>query len=83
LNLTTKKKNFHVIAGAFRFPENAVRKVEELKEEGYDARILGVNKWNLSVVSYGSFNTREEAELDLFDIKNTVAKDAWLLVQEF
>lgn len=83
LNLTTKKKNFHVIAGAFRFPENAVRKVEELKAEGYEARILGVNKWNLSVVSYGSFNTREEAELDLFDIKNTVAKDAWLLVQEF
>jgi len=83
LNLTTKKKSFHVIAGAFRFPENAVRKVTELHNEGYESRILGVNKWNLSVVSYGSFSTREEAEKNLFDIKNTVAKDAWLLVQEF
>ncbi len=83
LNLTAKKKGFHVIAGAFRFPENAVRKVEELQTEGYESKILGINKWDLSVVSYGSFSTREEAEENLFDIKNTVAKDAWLLVQEF
>lgn len=83
LNLKATKKNFHVIAGAFRFPENAVRKTEELKSEGYESRILGVNKWNLSVVSFGSYSTREEAEETLSDIKNTVAKDAWLLVQEF
>jgi hypothetical protein len=83
LNLKATKKSFHVIAGAFRFPENAVRKTEELQSEGYESRILGVNKWNLSVVSYGSYSTREEAEENLSDIKNTVAKDAWLLVQEF
>lgn len=83
LNLTAKKKSFHVIAGAFRFPENAVKKVEQLQAEGYESKILGVNKWNLSVVSYGSFSNREEAEENLLDIKNTVAKDAWLLVQEF
>lgn len=83
LTLTAKKKSFHVIAGAFRYPENAVRMVDQLKTEGYQSRILGVNKWNLSVVSFESFSTREEAEKNLFTIKNTVAKDAWLLVQEF
>jgi len=85
LNLEIKKlkKNFHVIAGAFRFPENADRKVNQLLRKGYDARILGVNKWNLSVVSYGSFATREEAYEHLANIKNNVEKDAWMLIQEF
>jgi cell division protein FtsN len=85
LNVEVEKsvKNFHVIAGAFRFPANAHRKVNQLIQEGYDARILGVNKWNLTVVSYGSFSTRNEAleELDL--IRKYVAKDSWLLIQEF
>lgn len=85
LNVEVEKsiKNFHVIAGAFRFPANAHRKVNQLIQEGYDARILGVNKWNLTVVSYGSYSTRNEAleELDL--IRKYVAKDSWLLIQEF
>lgn len=77
------KKSFHVIAGAFRFPDNADRKVKQLLIEGYDARILGINKWNLSVVSYGSYSTREEALENLYEIKNNVAKDSWLLIQEY
>ena len=84
LDLIVDKKNFHVIAGAFRFPQNAVRKVNMLKFAGYDdARILGVNKWNLSVVTFGSFSTREEAIEDLMNIKMNVEKDVWLLIQEF
>jgi hypothetical protein len=85
LNLAVEKKykNFHVIAGAFRFPENAHRKVEQLLKEGYDARILGVNKWNLTVVSYGSFSTRDEALENLYQIRQNVAKDSWLLIQKF
>lgn len=85
LNLTieSEKMNFHVIAGAFRFSENANRKVNQLLKEGYDARVLGVNKWNLTVVSYGSYATRKEALENLYQIKNNVAKDSWLLIQEF
>ena len=83
LDLTITKKNFHVIAGAFRYPQNAKRKVDQLKFKGYDARILGVNKWNLSVVSFESFSTREEAIENLRDIKLNVEKDVWLLIQEF
>jgi hypothetical protein len=83
LEINSEKKNFHVIAGAFRFSENANRKVNQLLKEGYDARILGVNKWNLTVVSYGSYTTRKEALENLYQIKNNVAKDSWLLIQEF
>jgi cell division protein FtsN len=84
LDLIVDKKNFHVIAGAFRFPQNAVRKVSQLKFAGYDdARILGVNRWNLSVVTFGSYSTRQEAVQDLIDIRVNVEKDVWLLIQEF
>ena len=83
LNVTRQKNNFHVIAGAFRIPGNAERKVNQLKTDGYDARILGVNKWNLNVVSFGSFSTREEAYESLLKYKNDVDQDAWLLIQEF
>lgn len=83
LDLHVDHKNFHVIAGAFRFPQNAVRKVNQLISEGYDARILGVNKWNLSVVSFGSYSTREEAVKDLVKIRVNVERDTWLLIQEF
>lgn len=83
IELESQKKSFHVIAGAFRFPENADRKVNQLLNEGYDAQILGVNRWNLTVVSYGSYKTREEAILELDSIQKYVAKDSWLLIQEF
>ena len=83
IELTSEKKSFHVIAGAFRFPENADRKVNQLQQEGYDARILGVNRWNLTVVSYGSYSTREEALKELDSIQKYVAEDSWMLIQEF
>lgn len=83
LNISAEKLNYHVIAGAFRFPENAVKKVNQLKAEGYEAQILGVNKWNLSVVSFQSYATQKEARKVLESIQNDVEKDAWLLIQEF
>lgn len=82
LEITAEQKNFHVIAGAFRVPENAERIVVRLKEEGYDARILGVNKWGLSVVSFNSYQTKEESEAGLEEIQQTKEKDAWILFQE-
>lgn len=83
LEIESSKRNFHVIAGAFRYTQNADRKLNQLIQQGYNARILGVNKWNLTVVSYGSFSTQEEARENLSYIKDNVAKDSWLLIQEF
>lgn len=83
LNVAKEVKNYHIIAGAFREPQNADKKVKQLIKKGYDAQILGVNKWNLTQVSYGSFADKYDALKNLRVIKRTVASDAWLLVQEF
>lgn len=83
IDITVNKKNFHVIAGAFRFPENAVRKVKQLKADGFNSRILGVNKWGLTIVTFDSYGTREESFKSLYHIKQTKDKAAWVLIQKF
>lgn len=83
LNVTKEIKNYHVIAGAFREPQNAEKKVKQLLKDGYDAEILGINKWNLTQVSYASFSNRQDALKSLKTIKRTVASDAWLLIQAY
>ncbi|MDO9260446.1 MAG: SPOR domain-containing protein [Flavobacteriaceae bacterium] len=80
LNIEKETKNFHVIAGAFRNVENAERKVNELKQMGYDAHIISTNKWNLTQVAYESFSSMEEATKALTQILNKVDEEAWVLV---
>jgi hypothetical protein len=82
LNLEVKKKTkgvHHVIAGAFRFEENANKKVRELRAQGYPAEYLGKNSYGLHQVTYASFQKPEEALEYLHNIKRTVSADAWLL----
>lgn len=74
--------HFHLIAGAFRMEENALTKIEQLKEKGYPARTIGVNRHGLHQVVYNSFDTREEALVELRLVKRSENLDAWLLVQE-
>jgi len=81
VNVTLEKKPFHVIAGAFRYPENAQRLVRKLIANGYKARILGINKWGLTQVSYESYTERNDAINNLYRIKKTESEDAWLLIQ--
>jgi hypothetical protein len=83
LNVTKQTFNYHVVAGAFREPSNAEKKLQQLLKKGYNARILGVNKWNLTQVSYGSFNSKNEALTSLKKIKESESKDAWLLVKQY
>ena len=83
LNVAKETFNYHIVAGAFREPENAEKKLQELLQKGYNAKILGVNKWNLTQVAYESFNSRNDAINTLNTIKKTVSKDAWILVKEY
>ena len=83
LNLTKATAgNFHIIAGAYQFPENAEKKLQQLKEKGFEAKILGKNKWNLIQVAFNSFSTRVEATKNLKSIRDTYSKDAWLLIKK-
>jgi hypothetical protein len=83
LNVSKQTYNYHIIAGAFREPINAEKKLNELVKKGYNAKILGINKWNLTQVSYTSTNSKNEAINTLNKIKRMVSKDAWLLVKEY
>jgi len=75
-------KNFHIIAGAFEFPENAVKKLKQLKAKGFKAEIIGKNKWGLTQVTYASFETRAEAYKNLEKIRDTYSEDAWMFIKK-
>ena len=80
LNVVKKQaKPYHVVAGAFQIRENAEKKVNQLKKQGYNASIIGVNKWGLTEVVFNSFADRNDAINNLYKIQATVSKDAWLL----
>lgn len=84
LSLTRESaKPYHLIAGAFQFEENAEKKVKQLKAQGHDAYILGQNKWGLTQVAYASFYQKSEAYKSLASIRESVSKDAWLLIKKF
>lgn len=83
LNVTKEIYNYHIIAGAFRASENAEKKLQYLLQKGYNAKILGINKWNLTEVAFESFIDKNEAINKLYYIKKTESEDAWLLIKEF
>ncbi len=83
LNVAKKMQNYHIIAGAFREPANANKKLQQLLKKGYNAKILGINKWNLTQVAYASFDTKREAINKLNVIKRKDSEDAWLLIKEY
>lgn len=82
LNVSKQSGNFHLIAGAFRMQENAEAKVQELKDKGYKARVLGENRYGLHQVVYSSYEQRNDALKALWTIKRSVNANAWLLVAE-
>jgi|FLOH01.1.fsa_nt_gi nucleoid DNA-binding protein len=82
LHNTYISNNFYVVAGAFREPLNAEKKLKELKAKGFDAAIIGKNKWQLTQVVFGSYPTKEEATKALYKIRATQDEDAWLLVKK-
>lgn len=82
LNVAKQSGNFHIVAGAFRIEENCNKKLKQLQEEGFIARKIGVNKYGLHQVVYSSYETRAEAQRELYKIKRTHNPDAWLLAQK-
>lgn len=80
LELHRTPMKYHIIAGAFRVLENAEKRVKDLNAAGYDAEIIGVNKYGLHQVSYSGFNQVEEALAYLRKIKKEESSEAWLLV---
>lgn len=77
-----KKNNLrthHIVAGAFRFRENANKKIRQLKRRGYNATYIGTNRHGLHMVNYDSYTNVEQALKALKAVKRSQSKDAWLL----
>jgi len=84
-NVAVEKKEigrYHIIAGAFRFEENADKKITQLEEEGFSPRKIGQNKYGLHQVVYASIVEKEEALTTLKTIKKKHNHSAWLLVKD-
>ncbi|GAA4279468.1 HU domain-containing protein [Aquimarina mytili] len=78
----TVSGKYHIVAGAFRIASNANKKVEQLKNQGFNARLIGVNKYGLHQVVYQSHTDRLEALKALRKIKKEQSSRAWLFVEE-
>jgi cell division protein FtsN len=82
LEIATISGKYHIIAGAFREEANAHKKIGQLQDQGFNARLIGKNKYGLHQVTYTSVTERSEALSELRRIKSSFNKDAWLLVKE-
>jgi len=82
LTLPKEKNPYHIVAGAFREFENADKRVEELRQAGYNARILRKNSYGLHEVVYSSYSSKRDAINQMNKIVRTHNENAWLLVDE-
>ena len=82
LSLEKQSGNYHVVAGAFRVEANSDKKVKQLRTKGYKARKIGANHYGLHEVVYASFETRAEAQRELYKIRQEHNRDAWLLIKK-
>ncbi len=58
-----KQMHYYVVAGCFEYKENAERLNALLIQEGFESQILPF--YNLNMVTYKGYETREEAQVAL------------------
>jgi hypothetical protein len=80
INVAPLEKNYHIVAGAFRDPANADKRVAQLQRQGYDAQRIGVNKYGLHNVAFSSFEKRNDAISELNKLRAIGFENAWLFV---
>lgn len=74
-----EQEKFFIIAGAFLMPENAKKLVEQLKDEGYNASMIGENGRKLHLVSIQGFSSKEAADSRLTELQKKGFPSAWIL----
>ncbi|MDG1760937.1 MAG: SPOR domain-containing protein [Flavobacteriaceae bacterium] len=82
VTMPLKKERFHIVAGAFRVAANADKKLEQLLQNGYNAKRLPANTYGLHPVAFESFTDKDAAVKRLRTIQKLEAKDAWILTSE-
>ncbi|HTB05320.1 MAG TPA: SPOR domain-containing protein [Bacteroidia bacterium] len=70
--------NYHIVAGCFRYLENAQTLVGELQHKNVEAAIIGKNPQGLYIVGCGKYSSYNEAESHLDTFRKSVQADAWV-----
>ena len=71
------KRTYYVVAGCFKEESNAIKLVEELKNDGFEAEIIDNHK-GLHRVAFSKFPSRRKAR-ELFDKIRDEGKSTWIL----
>lgn len=69
---------YHIVAGCFRYLENAQTLVGQLQHKNVEASIIGKNPQGLYIVGCGKFSSYSEAESHLDTFRKNVQADAWV-----
>ena len=70
-----------IIVGSFGNPDNALRMMTTLKNEGYSNPCIMKNENNMNRACCASFSTESEARQKLGTVRNKYS-DAWLLIRK-
>jgi hypothetical protein len=70
--------NYLVIGGCFREEANAQKFIQQASEAGFDARISGLNKKGLHVVSLYNGSNKAEAQQLLEEARITLEPNTWM-----
>jgi len=79
---TVKKvnvKRYYIVAGSFRSDKNAEKLVEKLESKGYNPEIFGTTSKGLQMVSYESFENKNDASIALRKIMREENSGAWII----
>ena len=71
--------NYHIIGGAFRDHNNALKLIAMLKEQGYPAKVVDTTAGGLYVVSMTGFSDLTNAKKRLSEIKKAGFTASWIL----
>lgn len=72
-----RKQGYAVIGGAFKVKENAEKFVDQLRQTGFDAKIVG-RSGAVTLVAYGVYDSRSEAQNALINLRSADGKSAWI-----
>lgn len=61
---TVSAEKYHLVGGGFKSEENAIKFIDQLKDKGIEGTLLG-QKGKIHLVGIASFNTEEEAYIEL------------------
>lgn len=76
------EQKYHIIGGAFRDHNNALKLISTLQQQGYSAFIVDTTPGGLYIVSMKSFTNYNEAENQLTEVKKAGFSSSWILKKQ-